>query len=73
MRSKHLGIDVLPRHTLKYAMYNTICYDNHNRKELTTSSKAAILLTLSICLLNNFYCDAHSGGYPSGNLLESVQ
>jgi len=33
MRSKHLGIDVLPRHTLKYAMYNTICYDNRTRKE----------------------------------------
>jgi hypothetical protein len=37
---------------------------------------AVLLLPFLIprCLLNtNFYCDPHSGGYPLGNLLESVQ
>jgi len=28
-----LGINALCPHTLKYAMYNTICYDNRTRKE----------------------------------------
>jgi hypothetical protein len=34
---------------------------------------AALLPFLYALLNTNFYCDPHSGGYPLGNLLESVQ